>query len=264
MVAGLQHRVFQPGTHPNLGLALCAWPQSPARASIRSAANLGYRAVQLDLTHPEIRPRTLDRSARRDIAAVLRRHQLVCTGIDLWLPPEHLAGGPNLERAANAVVGAIEFVREFASLVHTAAVVSLTLPTEPDREAMTEIEAAARRHEVAVANHAWPAKDVGSLGLDPALAIMAGQSAPKSATLLGSRLASARLCDAGVSGRLPIGASGGTLDVPAYAAAISISAPNIPVVADVRSLPDPSAAAASALQSWIDATEPYRAQESFS
>ncbi|MEO1278099.1 MAG: hypothetical protein AAFV77_03995 [Planctomycetota bacterium] len=254
--------MFQPSTHPHLGLALCAWAQTPARPSIAIATTLGYRAVQLDATHPEIRPRSLDRSARRDLASVLRRNQLSCTGLDLWLPPDHLAGGPKLERATEAVVGAIEFAREFAGLVHTAAVVSLALPLDPDAHAMAAIDEASRQHEVAVADHAWPAKETGPLGLDPALAIMAGQSAPKSATQLGARLASARLSDAGVSGRLPVDASGGSLDVPAYAAALSISAPNIPVVADVRSLPEPAIAAAAALRSWTDATEPFRAQES--
>jgi hypothetical protein len=253
--------VFQQGSNAMLGLGLCAWRDGSAREAVALAAELGYRAVQLDATHPQTRPRSLDRSARRDLAALLRRHQLRCTGFDLWLPPAHLAEGPNVERATEAIVDAIGLARELTALVETRAIVSVVLPVEPNPEAITVIEAAARRHEVAVADYAWPARETGDLGLDPSLAIMANQSAPKAATQFGDRLVTARLRDAGVSGHVPVGSAGGTLDVPAYAAALSISAPNVTVVADVRSLRDATGAAASALRAWTDATEPFGMQE---
>lgn len=241
------------GSSLPLGLALCAWRDIPVRESIAIASALGYRAVQLDATHPDARPRALDRSARRDLAALLRRHELELTGIDLWLPPEHLAEGALVERAADAVVGAIGLIRELAGLLPTQAVVSLTLPERPDQHAMAAIHAAAEREGVAFANHAWPAPDEGTLGLDPALAIMAGASPAKMATKLGSRLGSARLSDAGVAGRVPVDAPTGRLNVAAYAAALSISAPSAPVVADCRQLADPRAAAIDALKAWIAA-----------
>ena len=225
------------------------------------AAGLGYSAVQLDATHPQARPRSLDRSARRDLAAVLRRHGLAVTGLDLWIPPEHLTAGPELERATEAVVAAIGLTRELAGLVPTRAVVALALPPDADAEAMEAIKAASRRHEVAMADHAWPPPKAGTLGLDPANAITAGKSAAKLATELGSRLASARLSDVGVAGRVPVGSPGGSLDVAAYAAALSIAAANIPVVADVRLLADLRSAATTALRAWREATEPFEAWE---
>ena len=256
--ARLQHRVLQPLSNPPLALALCAWRDAPIRDAVATAAALGFRAVQLDATHPQGRPRTLDRSARRDLAAVLRRSQLECAGLDLWLPPEHLTPGPGVERATEAVVHAIELVRELAGLVTSHPIVSLALPDEVSSEALAAIDASALRHEVRVADHAWPARDSDCLGLDPALPIMAGQSAAKAATTLGPRLATARLSDAGVSGRVAVGSAGGRLDTSAYAAALSISAPHIPVVADVRSLNDPRTAAAAALRTWMSVTEPYQ------
>jgi sugar phosphate isomerase/epimerase len=241
------------GSSSPLGLALCAWRDTPVRESIAMASALGYRAVQLDATHPDARPRDLDRSARRDLAALLRRHELELTGIDLWLPPEHLAEVVHVERAADAVVGAMGFIRELAGLVSTQPVVSLTLPEAPDQHALAAIHAAAEREGVAIANHAWPASEEGALGLDPALAIMAGASPAKLATTLGPRLSAARLSDAGVAGRVPVDAPTGRLDVSAYAAALSISAPSAPVVADCRQLADPRSAAIDALKAWTEA-----------
>lgn len=235
------------------GLALAPWRDQPVREAVALAAGLGYRAVALDATHPQVRPRSLDRSARRDLAALLRRHEVDLAGIDLWLPVEHLASGPHAERAAEAVVWAIGLVRELAGLVPSKTVVNLTLPSEADPEALAAIDAASERLGVSVANHAWPAAESGTLGLDPALAIMAGASPAKAVTTLGGRLASVRLCDAGASGRVPVGAPGGSLDVVAFAASLSISAPLAAVVADVRMLPDPAGAAAAALASWRDA-----------
>lgn len=241
------------GSNTPLGLALCAWRDTPVRESITIAGALGYRAVQLDATHPDARPRALDRSARRDLAALLRRHELDLTGIDLWLPPEHLAEGSHVERAADAVVGAIGFIRELAGLLPTQPVVSLTLPEAPDKHALAAIHAAAEREGVAIANHAWPAPAEGALGLDPALAIMANASPARLATTHGPRLAAARLSDAGVAGRVPVDAPTGRLDVAAYAAALSISAPSAPVVADCRQLADPRSAADQALKAWATA-----------
>lgn len=220
------------------------------REAVALSASLGFRAVQLDATHPEARPRALDRSARRDLAALLKRSELELTGLDLWLPPEHLVDGAHVERASDAVVGAIALVRELARLLPTQPVVSLTLPETPDPHVLEAINAAAERDGVRLANHAWPAADTGDVGLDPALAIMASASPAKAVTTLGSRLASVRLSDAGVAGRTPVGSPSGRLEVMAFAAALAISAPSAPVVADVRQLADPRAGARAALDAW--------------
>ena len=254
----LQHGVFQQANSTPLGLSLCPWRDAPVREAVALAAALGYRAVQLDATHPEARPRALDRSARRDLAALLKRSELELTGLDLWLPPEHLAAGGNVERAGDAVVGAIGLARELAGLVTTRPVVSLTLADEPDPHVMEAINAAAERDGVVVANHAWPAAETGDVGLDPALSIMAGASPAKAVTTLGPRLKGVRLSDAGVAGRVPVDSAGGRLDVAAFVAALTISAPDAPVVADARMLADPRAAALAAREAWDEGRAPLQ------
>lgn len=248
--------MFQQASSTPLGLALCPWRDAPVREAVALATSLGYRAVQLDATHPEVRPRSLDRSARRDLAALLKRSELELTGLDLWLPPEHLASGANVERAGDAVVGAIALVRELAGLLPTGPALSLALPDEPDPHVMEAITAAAEREGVSLANHAWPAADSGDLGLDPALAIMAGTSPAKAVTTLGARLKSVRLSDAGVAGRVPVDSAGGRLDVPSFAAALTISAPGASVVADVRMLADARPAAVAAREAWDEGRAP--------
>src|SRR5690606_13026801 len=70
------------------------------RAPIEAAAKAGFRAVALDASAAGLRPRDLDRSARRDLAALLRRLELAFAGLDLWIPPEHFASPEHADRAA--------------------------------------------------------------------------------------------------------------------------------------------------------------------
>ena len=72
------------GLTPREGVAM------EPRAAIEWAAGLGYRAVQLDGAAAGVRARDLDRSGRRDLAALLRRLQLGFSGLDLWIPPAAL------------------------------------------------------------------------------------------------------------------------------------------------------------------------------
>ncbi|MEO1008315.1 MAG: hypothetical protein AAFX79_07090 [Planctomycetota bacterium] len=231
-------------------LALCAFRDADARDRVAWASAAGFRAVQLDATHPQTRPRDLDRSARRDVAALLRRHEVACSGVDLWIPPEHFATREHIDRATAAVIDAISFARELAGLVRATPAACVALPTEPDADAMAAIRAAAERHDVRVADHAWPAPEAGDVGLDPAMAILAGADPVAVVASLGPRLAHARLSDAGTLGRAPLGSAGGRLDVDAYAAALAVSAPDAPLVLDTRMLVDPAEAALSGLAAW--------------
>ncbi|GIW73568.1 MAG: hypothetical protein KatS3mg103_0090 [Phycisphaerales bacterium] len=244
------------GPSQPLSLGLCALRDRPVREAVALAAGLGYRAVQLDARHEQVRPRALDRSARRDLAAVLRRHELSLSGIDLWLPPEHLCPGPALERAAEAVQGAMALIRDLAGLLPACPVVSLTLPARPDPLAMAALQDASHRLEVALADHAWPPPEDRRLGLDPALVLLAGESPARAVARLGDRLASVRLSDADTTGRAIVGSAEGRLDVGAYAAALAVSAPSVPIVADVRQLPDPLLAARRTLEAWRGALVP--------
>lgn len=123
-----------------------------ARGLIGWVNSMGYRAIALDGTHPELRARSLDRSARRDLAASLKRSQLGLSGIDVFVPAKHFADREHADRATAAVYGAIELARELGSLgAGSHAVVCFALPDEPMEGVDSEIAAQAERFGVTVA-----------------------------------------------------------------------------------------------------------------
>lgn len=61
----------------------------------------------MNAADPATRPRDLGPSARRDLAATLARHELVCAGIDLFIPPSHFSDPAQQSRAFDAVIAAI-------------------------------------------------------------------------------------------------------------------------------------------------------------
>lgn len=123
-----------------------------ARGLIGWVSKVGYREVALDGTHPELRARFLDRSARRDLAASLKRSQLGLSGVDVFVPDKHFADREHADRATAAVYGAIELARELGSLgAGSDAVVCFALPDEPVKGVESEIAAHAERFDVSVA-----------------------------------------------------------------------------------------------------------------
>ena len=50
------------------------------------AAKLNVAGVQFDASQPGLRARELDIGGRRDVAATLRRNELVASGIDCFIP----------------------------------------------------------------------------------------------------------------------------------------------------------------------------------
>ncbi len=222
-----------PGTPPTprLPLSLALVGLTPpggvgddARRLIDAAASAGFRAVQIDGAHASTRPRAMGRSARRDLAAQLRRRELSFSGVDLFLPPEHLAEPAHADRATGALVAAVEFAAELAGLAGGSAVVSTVLPRDERARASIEtLEWAAQSAGVRVADHAWPpeARDDASpigVGVDPAPAILAGGDPAAAVSRAGGALVSPRLSDATASARTFPG--DGRLDDLAYAVAV--------------------------------------------
>lgn len=108
------------------GSAVAGAPRVDLRGAITVARQAGYRGLVLDATDPQTRPRELDRSARREIASLLRRNDLACAGVDVFVPAEHLKNPATVDRAVNAVLGAIELAADLASAFR---VVNVALPT---------------------------------------------------------------------------------------------------------------------------------------
>ena len=263
---------------PPLALALCGLESLyPANDQGLLAAapwvrSIGFRALQLNGAAVGLRARDLTRTARKDVAAVLKRTGLELSGIDLWIPPEHFADPAHADRAAAAVVAAIELaadLRRFVMQDHPVSVdVILGRPGSPppDRELLSAIETQADRCNVRIADHALPRTQAAGgatisplgIGLDPAAVLLTGGDPIKEATTLGSRLAAARLSDARAGVRVSItdDGRGGGLDLQHYAVALHSSGFAGHVVADVRALADPGAGARAAAETWKVQTPP--------
>ena len=200
--------------------------ESPSRAMAR-CARLGARAIQLDGTAKGLRARELGRSARRDLAAGLRRLELELAGIDLWIPPEHFASGEHADRALAATAGALGLAAELAGLLGAGsrAIVSARLPD--DERVRAHIESAAASAGAVLADHATPPSGSGGewlrLGLDPAAVLGDGGDPIELAGSRADRLATARLSDISAGQRALPGEAGTRVDPAAYAAVLSLA-----------------------------------------
>jgi sugar phosphate isomerase/epimerase len=226
------------GVPPQPGVSLCgvddpALPRG-ARALLEWASKAGFRAVAIDAAMPDTRPRDMDRSARRGLAATLRRLELSLAAIDLWIPPTHLADPAQSDRALAATRAALQAAAEIASLSAGRPIVSMTLPDDAD--ALDEIEREATRVGAEVADHAWPvaghARHAIRIGIDPATVLAAGADPVMACAGAGERLALARLSDLGGAGRVAPGE--GRLDLDAYAGALGAAGSGAPLVLDLR------------------------------
>lgn len=249
---------------PPLSLALAAL-RNPGEADrprrgLELAAGAGFRWVTLDGGAPGLRPRELDRSARRDLAALLRRLELGLAGVDLWIPPDHFAEPEHADRAVAAVVGAVDLVADLADLSGGERIVSVTLPRERGVAAAAIDAMATRADERAtlIADHTWPPPESASpapiaVGLDPAACLLAGDNPAKAAARLGGRLALARLSDASDVTRVAPGGRDGRLNDLAYVVALETAKMSRPLVLDLRGTPAPAESAPRVLAWWTDA-----------
>jgi len=229
-----------------------------ARRAIEWAAGLGFGGVRLDAATPGVRARDLDRSARRDLGAHIRRAGLWFGGLDLWIPDKHFADPARVDRAVAAATGAIGLAEELGGLVgpNGGRSVSLTMPKDVEAGALAALSAAAESAGVVLADHAWPASGSPPFiraGLDPATVLLAGDDPARAASRLGERLAVARLSDADAQGRRPLGDGSGRLDLTAYAVAIATGGAEPQIVVDLRGLTNQGRAATRALTAWAGA-----------
>lgn len=231
------------------------------------ARRAGFRAVQLCAATPGLRPRELDRSARRDLAASLRRDDLACSGLDLWIPEQHFADPQYLDRAVAAVLSAIELAADLATLAAGSVVtsrparpglVSLLLPSSLGADIRASLAQHARSRGVHLADHRWPVDESAPadpddplrIGLDPATILASGADPAAFAARLAKRVASARLTDLarGPLGlRVAPGSRQGRLDVLSYLIGLATASYSGFAVADLRGIADQSAAAATVL-----------------
>lgn len=219
---------------------------------------LRVRGVALDGARPDCRAKDLGRSARRDLAAMIRRAELELAGIDLWIPSEHYADAQRSARALEAALAGAVLAAELARLVggRSRPVVSVTLPAalgEHDRAALAH---GAERHGAIVADHTPDAAsmDAGTgVGVDPAACLLAGTTPQACLHRAGPALASLRLSDLNAAGRCAVASEGARLDLPAYAAS-AVGTGLRWITADTRGVNDASRAVQAAIDGWGAAT----------
>ncbi len=241
---------------PELSLSIAEFEAAAKpRERLLAVAEAGFRAVTLDARTPGLRARELDRSARRDLAATLRRAELAMAGIDLWIPAAHFVEAEHVDRAVSVTVGTIDLAAELASLAAADAVVHLSLPEAGGEDASRAIAAAAETAGVQIADHRWPMRGWDgpvAAGLDPAVALM--EKADPTLSASSGSLVSARLSSLGDSAmRVAIDAPGSRLDVVAYRASLSLASLLRTLVVDVRGVHDHAHAAAAARRAWEEA-----------
>lgn len=238
----LAHSAAALALAPTLG----AFP-SPPRPAFERLAAMGFRHVQLSASQDGLRPRELDRSARRDLLATMRRHELSVGGIDIWIPAAHFLDVARIDRAVALVGEAIGLAEDLGRCP-----VSCTLPgQEAGVQVLEALVAAAEQRGVRLADHALPPSDAADVGIDPAACLAVGTDPAAAILRAGSRVASVRLSDLLATGlRGPIGGPDGRLDVTAYRVAIDVAGYTRAVVVDARQWTDPWAGLAQTRETW--------------
>ncbi|MFM7807955.1 MAG: hypothetical protein ACKPEA_08500, partial [Planctomycetota bacterium] len=151
-----------------LPLGVTIGPLGSASDAIAEVAAMGLAAVQLDASDASMRHREMGASARRDLAASLRRLGLRASGIDCFVPVERFADAAKVERAVQAVTGSIALAEALDR-----APVCLNLPM--DQAVAAELRREAERRGVALADFAIPVPEgTTQVGVDPAALLAAG------------------------------------------------------------------------------------------
>ncbi len=248
--------VNDPLAQPNtIALSLSGLPEVSAptlRSVVDRVAAMGCRGLSLSCNAPGLKPRALGRSARRDLAAALRRADLACSGVDLFIPPKHLGDPARSDRATEAYLEAIAFTADIAELAGAPSVLTTTLARdEASSQAVGAIAERADARNVTIADLAWPPLEdpppAITPGFDPASVLrVSPDDAPTLAARYAKRLGTARISDADDAGRCPLG--DGHLDTLAYLLSLFSGGYTGPIVIDTRGLKDPWAGAETALR----------------
>lgn len=231
----------------------------PPRPGLALANRLGFRAVTLSAAQAGLRPRELDRSARRGLLAELHRLELECTGIELFLPREHYEQSEHIDRALAAANQAITLADDLGALS-----IFLRLPPAGDdgagSEAIRELANAAAGARVRVSDVSLDGQALVSVrkgeelpidvGMDTAAWIAEGSDPIAGIVELDKRLGGIRLVDLDANGmRVPASAGRG-LDLGAVRTGLEIGGFTGSVVLDARGWSDPINGLMNDLKAW--------------
>ncbi|MFZ4721828.1 MAG: sugar phosphate isomerase/epimerase family protein [Phycisphaerales bacterium] len=229
-------------------LSVTLQPLGRVTDALDEVSAMGLAGVQFDASDPDLRPREMSESARRDLAAALRRRGLQASGLDCFVPVERFADATRVERAVEAMQGSILLAESLGRVP-----VCLFMPSGA-RDVADSLEREAQRRGVTLADFAWPVSDgSGAVGIDPAALLGAGADPASAVRELATRLAAARVVDLLRSGlRGPIGEQGGSrLDAMAYRLALEMAGfSGLPVI-DCRQWQSPQQGVRWCASRWV-------------
>lgn len=206
---------FLEDIRPRASLTLAALNEAP-NIGLEVAASLGCRGVQISAGQPGTRPQDLGGSARRDLIAAARRHELVLSGVDAWARADDLIDPTRVGAALEAIFSAITLASDLGRLS-----VSLRIPElPPESEVVAAIAEAAARLGVVVLDHGVPIvkrEDGINVGIDPPVWLAAGCDPVDGVREAAERLGSVRVADLTPDGvRDAVGGSESKFDLHEY------------------------------------------------
>jgi len=226
---------------------------------LRVASRLGFRAVTLSAAQIGTRPRELDRSERRGLISELKRLELTCDSIDLFIPPEHFTNAETMDRAIHAVRDALDLGTDLG-----ASTLFLRLPHEPiDSPAIEATQALmefanssrVRLADIGLGGRALRAIEGGApisigIGIDTASWLADGRDPLEGLILHGGLVCGVRLVGLDETGSRVSPSLHSRIDMHAWRQAFEINVHGASIVIDARGWRDPLEGVTQALQAW--------------
>lgn len=226
---------------------------------LRVAARLGFRAVTLSAAQTGTRPRELDRSERRGLMAELKRLELHCDSIDLFIPPEHFTSSDTMDRAIHAVQDALDLGSDlganvlFLRLPHE----SLENPPLESTQALMDLANSSRVRlaDIGLGGRPLTALEEGApisigIGIDTASWLADGRDPLEGLILHGGLVGGVRLVGLDETGSRVSPCLSARIDIHAWRQAFDINAHGASLVIDARGWREPIEGVAQALQAW--------------
>ncbi len=193
--------------------------------------------------------------------AELKRLELHCDSIDLFIPPEHFTTADTMDRAIHAVRDALDLGSDLG-----AGVLFLRLPPEafdapPSEATQALIEYAnssrVRLADVGLRGRALQALEKGApisigIGIDTASWLADGRDPLEGLILHGGLVAGVRMVGLDETGSRVPPTSHARIDVDAWRQAFEINAHGVSSVIDARGWREPVDGVAQALHAWRD------------
>ena len=245
---GRQNGAMDGVAHPSMaaGLGPLGADEPDIETRCRLVRGAGVGAVTVWAAEPGMRPRSLSRSARRDVAARLRRAGVRCVGVELWVPRQHFDEPGRVDGAVEALVSCVSFATELAELTDGSAALHTSLPMSDGwlHPAASTVVDAALGDGVAVIDHGeLGVSDAGEnagvrAGVDAAACVLRGEDPGDVVLANASRVASVRVGDAVGNARVRLGR--GELDLTGLVIAWSPVASKPGLVIDLRGVDSPA------------------------